>query len=161
MLADDSLAKERFAGVEYAFEPEFIEGYSIAVKKLHGEGFVLTGNATEFLDPVFSSGVTFAVESGMQAAKLLVRQLNGEKIDWDETYLKHISQGVETFRTYVNGWYGNKLQTIFFAENTNPNVKEKICSVLAGYVWDTTNPFVRNHKNAVNSLVDLITSEQG
>ena len=160
MLADDTLAKERFAGVEYAFEPEFIEGYSIAVKKLHGEGFVLTGNATEFLDPVFSSGVTFAVESGMQAAKLLVKQLNGEEIDWDETYVKHISQGVETFRTYVNGWYDNKLQTIFFAENGNPNVKEKICSVLAGYVWDTSNPFVRNHKNSVNSLVNLIEKEQ-
>ena len=160
MLADDTLAKERFSEVEYAFEPEFIGGYSIAVKKLHGEGFVLTGNATEFLDPVFSSGVTFAVESGMQAAKLLIRQLNGEEIDWDATYVKHISQGVETFRTYVNGWYDNKLQTIFFAENSNPNIKEKICSVLAGYVWDTTNPFVRNHKNSVNNLVNLIVEEQ-
>ncbi|NPA44947.1 MAG: NAD(P)/FAD-dependent oxidoreductase, partial [Chlorobi bacterium] len=135
MLADDNLAKERFKDVEFAFAPIYIEGYSIGIKKLYGEGFVLTGNATEFLDPVFSSGVTFAVESGMQAAKLVARQLNGENIDWDETYVKHIEQGVETFRTYVNAWYDNSLQTVFFAKNTVDKIKRQICSVLAGYVW--------------------------
>lgn len=158
MLADDILSKERFDGAEYVFEPKYIEGYSIGVKKLCGEGYVLTGNATEFLDPVFSSGVTFAVESGMLAAKLVVKQLDGEDVDWEESYVKHIVNGVETFRTYVNGWYDNKLQTIFFVENENPNVKKKICSVLAGYVWDGTNPFVRNHKKAVDNLVELITT---
>lgn len=159
MLADDELARNRFDSVEYIFQPKYIEGYSVGVKQFYGDGFVLTGNATEFLDPVFSSGVTFAVESGMQAAKLVARQLNGEDIDWDETYVKHMSQGVETFRTYVNGWYDDTLQKIFFVENVNPKVKEKICSVLAGYVWDTTNPFVRNHKKALNSLAGLIAEE--
>ena len=159
MLADDDLARERFKDAEYIFEPKYIEGYSVGVKQLYGQGFVLTGNATEFLDPVFSSGVTFAVESGMQAAKLVARQLKGETIDWDATYVTHMSQGIETFRTYVNAWYDNTLQTIFFAENGNPNVKEKICSVLAGYVWDKTNPFVRNHEKAVSSLEKLITKD--
>jgi hypothetical protein len=46
----------------------------------------LTGNASEFLDPVFSSGMAFATESGMLAAKLALRQLNGEKIDWQRIY---------------------------------------------------------------------------
>ena len=31
-------------------------------------------------DPVFSSGMAFATESGMLAAKLALRQLNGEKL---------------------------------------------------------------------------------
>lgn len=156
MLDDDKLAKERFDGVEYAFEPQYIEGYSIGVKQLFGEGYVLTGNATEFLDPVFSSGVTFAVESGLQAAKLVAKQLAGENVNWEETYLKHMSQGVETFRTYVNGWYDNSLQTIFFAKNPNQKIKEQLCSVLAGYVWDKKNPYVRNHKKALSTLVGFI-----
>jgi len=33
-----------------------IEGYSIGIKKLCGDRYILLGNATEFLDPVFSSG---------------------------------------------------------------------------------------------------------
>ncbi len=156
MLFDDALAKERFLDVVFAYEPQYIEGYSIGVKQLFGEGYVLTGNATEFLDPVFSSGVTFAVESGMQAAKLVAKHLSGKSVNWENDYVNHMVQGVETFRTYVNAWYDNTLQTIFFAENPNVKIKKQICSVLAGYVWDKTNPYVRNHRNALYTLADFI-----
>ena len=30
-----------------------ILGYSVGVKRMFGEGYVLCGNSTEFLDPVF------------------------------------------------------------------------------------------------------------
>ena len=47
-----------------------ISGYSTAVEKLHGQRWALTGNAGAFLDPVFSSGVTLALESSSLAARL-------------------------------------------------------------------------------------------
>ncbi len=53
MLAAEPHTHERFKDSEILFEPVTIEGYSISVKQLYGEGYVLTGNATEFLDPVF------------------------------------------------------------------------------------------------------------
>jgi len=62
---------ERFKDAEMMFTPRTIEGYAISTKQLFGDGFVLCGNATEFLDPVFSSGVTFAMESGHKAADLV------------------------------------------------------------------------------------------
>ena len=40
--------------------------------KFYGDGFVLTGNVTEFLDPVFSSGVTLATVSSQTAAHLVI-----------------------------------------------------------------------------------------
>lgn len=40
-----------------------ITGYSANVKSLYGKGYALLGNAGEFLDPVFSSGVTIAMKS--------------------------------------------------------------------------------------------------
>ena len=40
-----------------------ISGYSCDVKSLWGESFALLGNAGEFLDPIFSSGVTIAMKS--------------------------------------------------------------------------------------------------
>ena len=49
-------------------------------------------------------------------------------------------QGVNTFRSYVMAWYDGTLDTIFFADNQVPEIKSMICSVLAGYVWDTNNP---------------------
>ena len=56
------------------------------MSKYHGEGWALCGNASEFLDPVFSSGVTLALESASRAAKLCARQLGGETVDWDAEY---------------------------------------------------------------------------
>ena len=35
-------------------------------------------------------------------------------------------------------------------------VKRQICSVLAGYVWDETNPFVKEHHTAVTKLARII-----
>ena len=55
----------RFKNSELKFEPRNILGYSVGVKTMFGDGFVLSGNSTEFLDPIFSSGVTFATASGL------------------------------------------------------------------------------------------------
>ena len=44
-----------------------ITGYSANVSSLWGPGYALLGNAGEFLDPVFSSGVTIAFKSAQLA----------------------------------------------------------------------------------------------
>lgn len=144
--------KDRFGKEEFLFEPVKLQNYSRAVKKMYGEGFALTGNSTEFLDPVFSSGVAFATESGMLAAKLALREINGEKVDWETEFSDYMKEGIETFKTYVKEWYTGNLQTLFFHQPENPEVKRRICSVLAGYVWDKSNPFVRKHKNIVKNM---------
>ena len=131
-------------------------GYSIGVKQVYGNGFVLCGNSTEFLDPIFSSGVTLATFSGLQAAKLTHQQLQGKPVDWEKEYAEVLTHGVEVFRSYVNAWYNGDLQTIFFNNDINPDIKKQICSVLAGYVWDYTNPFVKKHKTIISSLVKVI-----
>ena len=82
------------------------------------------------------------LESANRAAKTLIRQFNGEDINWDKEYTSYMALGVETFRTYVNAWYDNKLPTIFFYDTQPESLKKQICSVLAGYVWDEDSPTV-------------------
>jgi len=118
-----------------------IVGYSANVKTLHGPGFALLGNAAEFLDPVFSSGVTIALQSAKLAAQTLDKQFRGEKVDWQRDFAETLMFGVETFRTFVNGWYDLSLQDVIFANNKDPKIHRMICSVLAGYVWDPANPY--------------------
>lgn len=69
-------------------------------------------------------------------------------------------QGVNTFRSYVNGWYDGTLGTIFFSDNPNPEIKNQICSVLAGYVWDLENPYVKDHEGNLKRLAKLINLEK-
>ena len=151
---------KRFGDVDFLFEPRHLKDYSCSVKKLFGDGFALTGNASEFLDHVFSSGMAFATESGMLSAKLALRQLNGETIDWQKEYSDYILYGVNVFTTYVKEWYTGNLQELFFHQPENPDVKRKICAVLAGYVWDKKNTFVRIHDTAVKNLADFIRLEK-
>ncbi len=158
MLADEPALKDRFAQAELIFEPRTLQGWSATTDTFCGNGFVLTGNVTEFLDPIFSSGVTLATVSAQTAAKLVIRQLKGEAVDWQKEYTEPTMEGVAVFRTYVNSWYDGTLFKIFFAENKSEEMKAQICSVLAGYVWDQSNPFVKNHEKSVRTLARYLES---
>lgn len=160
MLQETEYYQGRFEDYDLSFEPVKLQNISRNVNYIHGKGFALTGNSAEFLDPVFSSGVAFATESGLLAARLALRELNGEKIDWETEYSAYIKKGVDVFATYVKEWYSGKLQEIFFHPHPNPQIKEQICAVLAGYVWDNSNPFVRNHGRILDSIYKLIQSEK-
>lgn len=148
--------RQRFDGLDFLFEPKQIVSYAKAVRKLYGEGFALTGNSAEFLDPVFSSGVCFATESGALSAKLAIRQLRGESVDWEREYEEHMLWGVNVFRSYIRDWYSGDLQKFFFHPEVNEDVRRKVCSVLAGYVWDRENPFVKKHDRAVRAVTHLL-----
>ncbi len=159
LISTQPYLAERLKDVEIVFEPRVLESWSTTTEKFYGDGFVLTGNVTEFLDPIFSSGVTLATVSSQKAAHLVIRTLQGEAVDWDEEYTKELLQGVNTFRSYVMAWYEGTLDTIFFAKTQNLAYKKMICSVLAGYVWDLDNPFVKNHDIALKKLARTIQLE--
>jgi flavin-dependent dehydrogenase len=132
-----------------------IVGYSANVKSLYGKGFALLGNAGEFLDPVFSSGVTIAMKSSSLAAGLLDRQFRGETIDWETEYAEPLKQGVETFRTFVTSWYDQGFQDVIFHHTQLAKVKAMLCSVLAGYAWDVANPYVRDSRARMDRLAEI------
>lgn len=133
-------------------------GYAANVKAMHGKGFALLGNAAEFLDPVFSSGVTIAMRSASMAAGVLDRQLRGEAVDWTGEFEQPLRKGVDTFRTYVRAWYDGRFQDIMFSKTQPPGIRRMICSILAGYAWDETNPFVAEPERRLDMVAQLCAS---
>ncbi len=156
LIANNNLLQERFSEAEFVFEPRTLEAWSTTTEKFYGQGFVLTGNVTEFLDPIFSSGVMFATVSSQLAAHLVARQLKKQSVDWQTEYTQYLQRGVDVFRSYVVNWYDGTLEKIFYAENPDPEIKKQICSVLAGYVWDETNPYVFDHAAALKRLARMV-----
>ncbi|MEB0224862.1 NAD(P)/FAD-dependent oxidoreductase [Pseudomonas sp. 10S4] len=132
-----------------------IGGYSANVKTLHGPGFALLGNAAEFLDPVFSSGVTIAMRSASMAAGVLHRQLQGESVDWQTEFAAPLKRGVDTFRCYVEGWYAGTFQDVIFHDGSSPDIRRMIASILAGYAWDERNPFVSEAKRRLKVISEI------
>jgi flavin-dependent dehydrogenase len=136
-----------------------IGGYSANVKTLHGPGFALLGNAAEFLDPVFSSGVTIAMRSASMAAGVLHRQLQGESVNWQTEFAEPLKRGVDTFRCYVEGWYAGTFQDVIYHPGSSPDIRRMISAILAGYAWDERNPFVSEPKRRLRVLSELCAKD--
>lgn len=161
-LMNDLLVKnnlsERLAADDFVFSPKLFKNIAKNTTELYGKNFAIAGNSAEFLDPIFSSGVAFATESGLLAAKLFLKETHGENVDWQTEYSDHLRQGTEVFSTYVKEWYSGNLQKLIFHPHPNEEIKQQICAVLAGYVWNRDNPFVCKHDSLVKNLAHLIGS---
>ncbi|OED72467.1 FAD-dependent oxidoreductase [Vibrio splendidus ZS-139] len=158
LVTEEPGLAEILANAEYPNPAGEIGGYSANVKHLATDKYALLGNAGEFLDPVFSSGVTIAMKSAQFAVECVEKQLNGEKVDWDRDYADPLMVGVNTFRTYVEGWYSGTLQDVIFYQDPNPKIKQMVCSILAGYAWDQTNPYVKESRRRLATLAEICRS---
>ncbi len=130
-------------------------GYSCNVKRLYGDRFALLGNAGEFLDPVFSSGLTIAAKSADLACTMLLKQLAGEAVNWATDFEAPLMVGVDAFRGFVESWYEGTLQEVILNQpQENSDVKKMITSFLAGYAWDEKNAFVKRGKALLKTVAE-------
>jgi flavin-dependent dehydrogenase len=155
MLSGDPNAWGRVGKATPVLKTARLESWSASVTQFHGAGWALTGNASEFLDPIFSSGVTLALESSSRAAKLAHRQLNGETVDWDKEYTDVMNRAVGVFRVFVHAWYTGDLQKVLLHKQKPESIKRAITAVLGGYVLDERNPFVRDANRTLTAAVKL------
>jgi flavin-dependent dehydrogenase len=132
-----------------------LRGYSANVKRLCGPGYALLGNAGEFLDPVFSSGVTIALKSSSLAAQVAHRELTGQAVDWEADYAVPLRRGVDSFRAFVEAWYTGSFQKIIFHPSPQPDIRRMISAILAGYAWDEHNPYVAEPTRRLRVLEQL------
>jgi len=152
LVAEDPPQAQLLADAAWDTPARRIGGYAANVKSLWGRGYALLGNAGEFLDPVFSSGVTIAVKSASLAAGLIGREWTGEMVDWEREYAQPLKRGVDTFRVFVESWYSGGFQKVLFYPRKSPSVKRMIASILAGYAWDMQNPFVSEARRRMAML---------
>ena len=143
LISQAGMLAEVLAEAEFDTTVRSISGYSSDVETLYGDNFALLGNAGEFLDPVFSSGVTIALKSASLAADVVDRKLAGKQPDWQQEFVSPLKQGVNTFKEFVEGWYDERFQDVVFSKVKNEKVTRMISSVLAGYAWDIKNPYVK------------------
>jgi flavin-dependent dehydrogenase len=156
LLEEDPNLWQRLSAARPVLKVMRLEAWSCSVDRFHGPGWAVAGNASEFLDPVFSSGVTLAMESANLAAQLAHRQLSGETVDWDRDYEKVVRHAVGVFKAFVLSWYADDLPRILLHRDKGPDIKRAITSVLGGYVLDTKNPFVRDAEGTLQALLRMI-----
>ncbi|PWF41606.1 NAD(P)/FAD-dependent oxidoreductase [Massilia glaciei] len=155
IVGEDAGLKKLLGNAAWDTPARQIVGYSANVASLWGKNYALLGNAGEFLDPVFSSGVTIAVKSASMACACLGRVFAGEAVDWQAEYGAPLRKGVDTFRAFVESWYAGGFQKIIFHEAKQPEIHGMIAAILAGYAWDESNPYVKETGRRLAALEQL------
>jgi len=155
LIDEEPNMRRRVGKADYLFPPRSVTSYACSTTRLFGDRFVIVGNAGEFLDPIFSSGVTVALRSGLSAAQLVARQLAGDEVDWQTAYVDELQAGIDVFRSLVETWYTGTLQKIIFHKQNKLDVVEKLCALFAGYVWDSSNPFVTRTARRLDLLAEI------
>lgn len=129
--------------------------FAASVPCLHGRDYALLGNSAEFIDPIFSSGVTLALKSAVLAAGPIDRQLAGTTPDWDQEFEAPMRRGIRVFRSFVDAWYDGTLKHVFFRPDPDPDIRRMLASLLAGYVWDTNNPYAAQPERRLRALCEI------
>lgn len=160
ILADDESLSQVLRNAKFDTPVRTLVGYSANVKHLADRNYALLGNAGEFLDPVFSSGVTIALKSSSLAIPLVDQVLQGQQVNWMEQYEKPLRAGIQVFRAYVESWYSGEFQDVVFSKNQDEKIRRMVSSLLAGYAWDTTNPIHKNAKKRLSTLAEYCRDPQ-
>ena len=104
-----------------------------------GDRWMLAGDAGSFLDPVFSTGVSIALESGIEAAAELDHALARNRFAARHfaAFSRRQRRRYETFRRFVIGFYTPEFRDLFFDVDPPPGIFRATATVLSG-VWDAS-----------------------
>lgn len=123
--------------------PFKIEGdYSYGMKQICGDRFVMLGDAARFVDPIFSSGVSVAMNSARLASRDIIAAF--EKDDFSSasfaTYEKKLRNGTRNWYEFISVYYRlNILFTIFVQD---PRYRIEVIRLLQGDLYDDAEPEV-------------------
>ena len=111
--------------------------FSFGSRAYAGDRWVLAGDAGSFLDPVFSTGVAIALESGLEAAQAVERGLARGDLSAQAfgRYSRRQYQRYRSFRRFVLGFYTREFRDLFFANDPPRHMFRALVSVFAGY-WN-------------------------
>ena len=122
----------RNSGREWPVRVE--KDFSYSASRYAGDRWILAGDAGSFLDPVFSTGVSIAMESGIEAAGELHRALarNDFSVGSFAAFSRRQRKRFETFRRFVVGFYTPQFRDVFFSPEPPTLIFRSVVTMLAG-----------------------------
>jgi flavin-dependent dehydrogenase len=160
VAASTPAVAQRLAGAERLSPIRGARSYGRSNGRLYADGLVLAGDAAGFLDPVFSSGVCVALCTSERLAEALDLSLAYPKAELVALagYERRVRRAFDSMGPFVETWYDGALQRVMFHEPKPPKIRAAITSILAGELWNETNPIVRDGVRWVRTLDRMISS---
>jgi FADH2-dependent halogenase len=126
--------KRRMAGASRLGGLHVEADYSFSVEQLVEPRLVRAGDAAGFLDPVFSSGVMLAMESGRDAARVVSEAVReGRSMTRAmRAYERGVKDHLALFWQFVEAFYTRPFIELFLQPKAVLNLGSAINAVLAG-----------------------------
>lgn len=132
LLEKSQTVRQAIEGAEMLDSPTGYADFTEKAARFCGDGWALVGDAALFLDPVFSSGVLFA----MEGAERLHRVIRGDMSP--AAYEAEVRESAQMMEAVVVGFYsGDFFDLAFFPEKLqSPQVREGLVGLLAGNLFE-------------------------
>ncbi len=131
---------ERLSAATLASEVEATGNFSYACDRSYGKNFLMIGDAFAFIDPVFSSGVMLAMNSGMAAAEAVdaCRTNPGCAMRALKRFDKVMRHGPKQLSWFIYRVTNPTMREIFLGPRNVLRMEEALLSVLAGDIFGRT-----------------------
>jgi flavin-dependent dehydrogenase len=109
--------------------------YCYTSKRFTGDGFLLAGDAAEFMDPIFSTGVILAMRSGELAGRVMADVIRSGKPRTEAAFRLY----EKSFRTWtrnhfamIDAFYGPGFGNVFLTPKNTLGMVTAVIALLAG-----------------------------
>ena len=112
-----------------------------------GAGWMMAGDAGNFIDPIFSGGTFLALASGREAARTLDRILSAPGTEREQllAYSNFYKTGYDSYTRLISAYYesGYKLGAYLRQRGFSVEGDQHFARILSGDFWSDTNAFTR------------------
>lgn len=133
------LAK-RLESAALASDVEATGNYAYTCRRAYGDRFLLVGDAFAFVDPVFSSGVMFAMHGGVAAAEAIDEALRmpARRRQAFRRFERRVRHGPRVFSWFIYRMTRPAMKNLFMGPRNVLRMKEALLSLLAGDIFGKT-----------------------
>jgi flavin-dependent dehydrogenase len=138
-LSEQPIIAKRMTDARRVSQVYMEADFSYRSARLHGDRWLLAGDAAGFIDPIFSSGVFLAVFSSELCADVL-----NEVLDHPRKarrlfagYERAVNRAMDIYLRFVNAWYTKEFIEVFLAPRNILGLAPAVNAVLGGNVGNS------------------------
>ncbi len=137
-IANTPVVRDRMKAARPLHEGNQVIGdFSYHCRPFAGPGYFLIGDAAAFMDPIFSTGVSVAVNSAMAVAghvdDILAGRRSADAVR--AKYIAHLEESTGTLFKLIRQYYDHSFRELFISGSGPLQVHKAVIGVLAGNVF--------------------------
>jgi flavin-dependent dehydrogenase len=147
-LLDQTIARtpymaERMRQAEQLMPVRARRDFSYRISSIAGENYVMAGDASGFLDPIFSTGVLLAMQSAERAADAVAEKLERGSMAALRRYERDSQTSIDRYFRFIERFYSREFLEVFLAPDPPRGFFLPIVRVLGGNVFSSRMDRIR------------------